>query len=781
MFIYYLKSAIRSLLVNKKFTIINILGFSFALSVSLAISIFLIHEFSYDRYHKNADQIVRIIDTKNNSSEIDYRVKDIILENFPEFKDACLVFKNPWPTNLTINNKAVSSNEIMSVDNHFFRFFSLKFIEGNPSQPFANQNSVILTKSTAQKLFGNTKVIGKEILFERKNLLRINGIVEDFPENSSIKAGIFVNAENDDFKFAFTCTNSDDVSTHRHPFRIYALLNEHSDPENVKNKLNADINILAPYLEEVDFLPLKDIYLHDNTIGSNTEKGNPQLLTLSTIIAGIILILAIVNYINLTLAQFNEKNKIIGIRKSYGASTKNLLFHYFIEAIIMAFISYLLSIFIVWICSPLYSSVFNYQFSIDLILDLKIQFYLLASILFLGFLSGLGPSIALAKANPSSNFRKEKNISISRNILVVFQFAVSIALIVSVLVIKTQISFVKHRDPGFNKSQLLLVNMPYLSKGSKTKAITYANELRKLPLFENVSLTNGVPGKVNFTMGSGIENDDNNISVPTLIVDTNFLSTFQIKIINGRKPLPSDFGKVCLINEAFYKHFKFNSLDNKRFDNYIDGGLKIIAVVNDFQYGSLHNRIAPTCIILGENSNYYQLNLRIATNSIQPAIKRVKEKWNEILSDYPLSYQFYDDWFDTMYEKEERLANTILLFTLIAIGISCFGILGLAIFSAERRTKEIGVRKTNGAKNYEIISMLTKDFLKRVVIAFVIACPIAWYAMNKWLENFAYRTELSWWIFALAGVIAMGVALFTVSFQSWRAATRNPVESLRYE
>jgi len=304
-------------------------------------------------------------------------------------------------------------------------------------------------------------------------------------------------------------------------------------------------------------------------------------------------------------------------------------------------------------------------------------------------------------------------------------------------------------------------------------------ELRKSPYIRNMAISSGVPGQINMSMGSNMENTDKNMSVPCLIVDTAFIKTFGLEIIKGRDLQPGDEGKVCYFNESAYKHFEFDNLENRRFNNY--GGFDIIGIVKDFHYSSMRETIGPLCIIVTSNFGPNAINVRLEGTNVALGMNFIRETWQELLPGYPLKYQFYDQWFDSMYRSEEKFAKTIGFFAILAIVISCIGILGLAIFSSERRIKEIGIRKVNGAKVSEILTMLNKDFVKWVVIAFVIATPIAYYAMNKWLENFAYKTELSWWIFALAGLLALGIALLTVSFQSWRAATKNPVESLRYE
>jgi putative ABC transport system permease protein len=321
--------------------------------------------------------------------------------------------------------------------------------------------------------------------------------------------------------------------------------------------------------------------------------------------------------------------------------------------------------------------------------------------------------------------------------------------------------------------------MPNIPDNDKPKSNTLISEFRKSPYIKNLSASFGVPGQIYMRMGSNIPNAKNNMNVPSLMVDTSFLETFGLKVVMGRNILPGDYEKVCMINEAAYKFFGFENLENKTFNNF--GGFDIIGVVNDFNYSSLHNSIGPVCLMFTSKNPFSTINIRFVSNGAGPGMNYIKEEWQKILPGYPLKYQFYDEWFDSLYKSEEYFATTISLFAILAIVISCIGILGLAIFSSERRTKEIGIRKINGARISEILIMLNREFIILVVISYLIAVPTAWYAMHKWLESFAYKTELSWWIFGLSGILALGIALLTVTWQSWRAATRNPVEALRYE
>jgi len=783
MIVYFIKSALRNLWINKKFTIINITGFAFAISVCLGIALFLTKEYSYDRFNEHSGQIVRLIDTRNNSSVIDYRVKDILQINFPEIENACLVLRSGHPIEVRTSEKGFYLNDIMSVDNHFFEVFTISFLSAQTSSPFGDINSAVITESISKLLFGEDNPLGKEILVWGNVPVTITGLIKDFPDNSSITAGLLVNAENDKFKLYQSIGDSRDLTTYRWLFQIYLQLKKNISHDEIISKINASSGLLKPYAEIVGFLKLRDIYLHDTTSGSETKQGNASLLRLLAVIALIILSLAIINYINLTVAQQNKKNKDTGIRKTFGANRIDILSDYLFESVLVSLTAFVLGIYLLWIMLPLYNAIFNTTLDLSYFLHISYLIGLPCAVLIIGAISGSIPVILLSGITPakvlSGTIISQSKKQYFRNALTIFQFSISIILIFCVLVVQRQVRFVKQRNPGFNEEQLLRLDLPNIPQTEYKKALALLEEYKRSPFIKSVSISSGVPGEIYMSMGSNIENSARNMSVPCILADTLFLETFGMKVVSGRNLEPGDYGKVCMMNEAAYKHFEFEDLNNKRFNNY--GGFDIIGVVSDFQFTSLHKTIGPACVMFTPNFRPTSMNIRFAANSVGPGMEIIRKLWDEMLRGYPFKYQFYDDWFDSLYSSEERFAKTISLFALLAIVISCIGILGLAIFSSERRTKEIGIRKVNGANIAEIMMMLNREFVIWVAIAFVTGVPVMIISMKKWLSNFAYRTTLDWWIFAVAGIIALLIAIITVSLQSWKAASRNPIEALRYE
>jgi putative ABC transport system permease protein len=780
---YYLRIALRNIYTNGKFSVINIAGFAFATSICLAITLFLIKEHSYDSYHKNTGQIVRLIETKNNISLLDYRVKDILLKNYSEIANGCLVLRSGNAIEVKTGEKGFYLDDILSVDKNFFEIFTIPFVAGQSSSPFNNINSAVITEKTSKTLFGTESPVGKDLLIWGTVPVTITGLIKDFPDNSSISAGILVNAENEEFKFSKWIGDSRDLTTYQWPFQIYLQLNKNISHEQLASKINSQVDLLKPYATQVGFVKLRDIYLKDNSTGSTTKEGNPGLLKLLTGIALIILILAIINYVNLTLAQQYKRSKDTGLKKTIGASRSTILIQYLSESVIVILLAFISGIFLLWLFMPYFQTIFNSTTEIRILFRLHYILILSVIVLSIGVISGFGPAIILSGFSPVRILSGYSVMKIRkrylRNMLTIFQFIISIVLIFCVIVVQKQIQYVKHRDPGFNEEYLLRINLPNIRENDVQKSKVLIGEFQKSPYIKNITLSGGVPGRINMTMGSNMKDSKKNTGVPCIFIDTTFLETFGLQVVKGRNFEPGDIDKVCLINEAAYRYFEFQDLENKRFNNF--GGFDIVGVVNDFQYTSLHKTIGPVCLMLTSKGKPNYLTLKFEKNGTGPGMEFIKDEWQKILPGYPLKFEFYDEWFNSMYRSEEYFARTISLFAILAIVISCMGALGLATFSADRRTKEIGIRKINGAKISEILYLLNRDFLLLVAAAYLIAIPIAWYSMNKWLQAFAYKTEMSWWIFALTGLFALLVAILTVSWQSWRAATRNPVEALRYE
>lgn len=773
----YLKIAFRNLIKNKIFSIVNIFGFAFSIAVCIMIILSIMKEESYDKFNVDADRIYKLINLENNSSSIDYKVRQVILNNFSEVKNCCIVQGGGEKVEVSSKTSGYYVDNILSVDNAFFKMFSVHFIYGNSTSPFKDINSAVLTENAASKFFGDENPLGKEIFLRDKFPIIVTGVIKDLPDNSSIKADIIVNAANNNFKFNYMVMDN----SYTYFFNIFIQLHKNANIKQLKDEVSRHSEVLAPYLQKIDFFALKDLHLYDNTSGNILVKGNPSFLRLLTSIALIILLLAIVNYINLTVAQQFRRKKETGIRKTVGATRKDIVILFLTESILTTFTAFIIALCIVEVGLSFFEKIVENKLSLIPLLQFPANIILILSVLFIGILSGLAPALLFSSFSPVRIFSGSAVItgrkSYLRNIMTMFQFTVSIALIFCLIIVQKQINYVKHQNLGFDKSQLLRLD---LITPSDSRAYTFTNELKQYSSIVSATASCGVPGITYIKIPAGDEKKK--IFVNCIIADSTFIRTFKIELIKGRELLPGDFTKSCMINETAYKNLGWNNLDDeKRIYNGREGGYKVIGVVKDFHFASLHKPIEPLCIMFDTLSMPSNVTVRIRNGNVGQTMEFISKLWKEIYPAFPLKYQFYDQWFNEMYRKDERFAELIDIFALLAISISCLGILGLVTFASERRTKEIGIRKVHGASTSELMIMLSKDFLKWILVAILIASPIGWYAMRKWLQDFAYRTEINWWVFALAGLIALLITSITICWQIWKTAKRNPVEVLRYE
>ena len=662
MFKNYLKIAYRNLIKNKVFSIIDILGLGFGMSICLAIAAYLVHEYSFNRCYANSNRIFRLIDSPYKSSTIDYRVKDILLDNYPEIENACLFLLVPVPTPVTIHNRGAYIDNLTSADNAFFEIFNVPVISGDPANPLPDLNSVVLTVSAAKRLFGDENPMGREIELQHRFPLKVTGIIQDFPDNSNIQPQMIVNAENDDFKFTFSCENGNDKSTYRWLFSIYLSLNHQADKKDLIEKINSHPELLRPYEEQIGLLSIEDMYLHDETYGSGLKAGNSALLRLLLAIGLTILVLAVINYINLTSAQQYRRYTEIGVKKSIGAGKKDIFLQFLIESVLISLLSFVIAIAFFVESLPIYRSLFYEGFNINHLL--AYWAVIVSSVIVLGILSGLGNAILFSSLHPIPALKGEiltrRGGIFWRNGLTVFQFMVSISLIFCIIVIQKQIGYVKHRNPGFNEEQLLKLDVPQIQLKDKTEALLLIDQFRQFPGIKNITMTNGVPGFINTHMGSGIAGKKK--SLPIIYADCSFPETFGMKLLSGRTPVPGDFGTACLINESAYQFFEWTDLENKRYDNGRPGGFRVVGVVSDFHFNSLRSAIEPMCILFANDVYPSHLSIRIAPGQTGPVMQFIEKTWRKILPQYPLQYEFYDSWLDAMYREDERMGTAIGLF-----------------------------------------------------------------------------------------------------------------------
>ena len=763
------KSYFRNFRKQKLIYSIAIGGFAISLAVLVLIVSFIIEERSVDKHYPNIANMYRIKQTDGNV-QVPKRIYENILASAPEIENMCVFNRNG--TLYEYNNKK-DGVTVLAANENFLDVFSVEVVEGQKEGLLLAKTDVLITEQFAQKVFGEKNPIGEIIEFGNKEQKTVKAVVANPLKTSSLKYDVIFNLEQSIW-YSYRGYNQEKYYLHDMVF----ILNDVASPLETASKIK---DILKPYegYEEAELTvqPFKDVYFDKRSNGDSYDHANVDMIRLLSVIALIILVLATLNYVNLSTAFNNERFKEICIRKTSGARTKTIFYQFVGESYIAFFIAIVLSLVIASFLSPIFKELFNRE--IDLFEALKEPRLLLAIMVIffvVGLISGFIPALAVSKFNPVDLLQRKMSLKNSgfRGVYNTIQISVTVVLIICLFIINKQIRYVKTKDVGFDKELLLEVALQGKTNG---KIGVIKERLLNNPQIVSTSGTHGLPFST-YSSGSGTWTSDSvEYKIDYLVsmnTDTSFLSTFGLNLVMGRNFLPTD-KTVCIINKRTYDYLQLNTIEGKDI-----WGKKIVGVVEDFHFRKMYEEMGFIQLnYMPEQVSH--LNIKIAGNNIHETIEYIQSTLKEFEPSMSFHPRFYDDWINTMYQREEKQAKAIEIYSFIALFLSCLGLLGMAEFSSVKRTKEIGIRKVNGAKVSEILSMLNKDFVKWVAIAFVLACPIAYYAMSKWLENFAYKTTLSWWVFALAGVLALGIALLTVSFQSWKAATRNPVEALRYE
>jgi len=776
MILYNVKLAIRNLLKNKLYSVLILGGFSIGFTASILIGLYYYTEKNVNKDFINYQRIYRVYDAGKNNCLINYDMFPILTENYSEIEDACpleyltgmdYILKNEQ-TNVNIHVK-----NIISTTNNFFQIFTANVIESISSKPFDGIESFVLTESIAHKLFGAQNPLGQKISINNYYSGIVTAIIKELP-NSTFNADILMNSENENFRMFKYCEGNKCISSTSY----FLLVKPETEINKFTNRLNNTMGSYGMVSDSLALQNIADIYLSKSTMDNDLQlKGNTELLNIFLLIAVLIILLSSINHFNYIVSKQFAKLKEIGINKTNGAGWWNLATYSLTEVTLGIFLSVIISLIMAILLLPYTEILFGRLLHLN---SLKIKgiipfLVLLVTII---LVNSIAPIYMLSKFNVNeflSGLGKRKGRQIGKQILLTIQLTVSIALIAVVIVIFKQLNFVKHSSLGFDKELLLRIDLPYKFQNSGA----FKQETGKLSFVKGGSLSAGCPGMIQNTMTSGGEK--NKFTVSCIFVGEDYLKTMGIELLEGREFHDGDNNKVCLMNEEAKKKFEWDNIDGKKFDYGRHGDYKVVGITQNFHVRSMRSKIDPVALIFNPEQSFNILSLRLSSGNIGEYINKIKLVWKNFEPHEPMTFSFYDDQFQAMYSKEEKLAKSITFFSFIAIILTCMGILGQIFMICITRTKEIGIRKINGAKVTEVMVMLNKDFVKWVAIAFVIATPIAYYAMHKWLENFAYKTELSWWIFALAGLIALAIAMITVSWQSWKAATRNPVEALRYE
>ncbi|GAA4446928.1 ABC transporter permease [Nibrella saemangeumensis] len=808
----YLTIALRNLRKHKGFTFINVFGLAVGLACCLLITLYVVDELSFDRYNTKADRIYRVhTDILFGGDDMRFAVSadpvgPTLKKDYPQVENYVRLHdRGTWLVKRSGQPNNLREDKIIFADSTLFDVFTLPFIAGDPKQALAEPNTVVISESAARRYFGHQNPIGQTLVFDNKQLLKVTGVMEDMPENSHFRTDFFVTMLNDNYQWGQWLSNN---------HHTYIVLKPGVDPEAFgKNFATVIEKYVGPqalqYIGvsmkqfreagnryQMWLMPLTDIHLKSRQNIELAPNGDMQYIYIFGAVAIFILLIACINFMNLATARSANRAKEVGVRKVLGSERQQLIGQFMVESVLMAMLAMGLALVLVSLALPLFNTVAAKSLAVQSLLSPGFLSFILVLPVVVGLLAGSYPAFFLSSFRPllvlkggafKSVNRGSKQVSL-RSGLVVFQFAMSVILIIGTIVVYQQINYIQTTKLGFNREQVLTIHEAY-SLDSQVDA--FKNEVLRLPGVVSGTISGYLPvpsDRSDSPMFPEGEIDQKKaVSMQQWAVDHDYVKTLGMQIAQGRD-FSRDFGadsSGIILNETAVKIFGFKEPLGKRVVQFGDPSGKtqkvytVIGVVKNFHFESLRRNVGALGLFLGKNTT--SATFRLSTQDVAALIPQIETKWKQLAPGQPFNYSFLEDKFDAMYRAEQRIGTIALTFSVIAILVACLGLFGLAAFMAEQRTKEIGVRKVLGASVPSLVTMLSWDFLKLVFIAIIIATPIAWWAMNKWLEDFAYRIDVPWWVYIMAGVVAVLIAFVTVSFQSIKAALMNPVKSLRAE
>ncbi|HSN09162.1 MAG TPA: ABC transporter permease [Hanamia sp.] len=802
----YFKTAWRSLMKHKTFSFINIAGLSIGISICFVIMLYVQNELSFDRFNKNADRMVRIVfkadinGGKIFEANVMPPVAQAMKNDYPEVQDATRLQVAGSPK-ITYKDKSFKDDEMAFVDPNFFNIFTLPLIEGDANTALQQPNTIIISKAIAKKYFGNEDPLGKTLVFpDNKNAaFKVTGLIDKVPSNSHFHFDLFASMAGLDEAKSDSWMGSN--------FFTYLLLKKGADYKKLESKLPEMVEkYMGPQIQQnmgislKQFItkgnhlgfalqPLTSIHLYSHANYELSPPGNAMYVYIFGAIAIFMLLIACINFINLSTASASQRAKEVGIRKVIGSGKTQLVKQFLIESALLVFIALLISYALVLVALPFFNNISDKDLHFDFTIKMMSAFIGLG--LLVSFIAGLYPAFYLSSFKPievlKGKFTPGNKSFGLRSGLVVFQFFISVGLIIGTIVVWQQMKYIQNKNLGYNKQQLLTLPNSYaLGKNEEI----YKQEMLKDPRIINATVSSykpAGPSSGSNALAYPMGHDNEIMRTQEYEVDENYIPTFEMKVVAGRnfsKNFTTD-STAMIINETAAKAFGWNTQTavGKTIvrENSIRGKnvpFHVIGVVKDFNFQSLHQPITPLLMVLNPD---FGLIFKVKTADIKGLLASMKTKWDQFNTGEPFTFTFMDDLYNKTYAAEQKTGTILNIFALLTILVACLGLFGLVTFSAEQRTKEIGIRKVLGASVTGIVELLSKDFLKLVLVAIVIATPVAWFAMNKWLQDFAYRIHISWWFFAIAGVVAIFIALITISFQAIKAAVANPVKSLRTE
>ncbi len=782
-----LKSTIRNFGRKPATNLINLIGLAISLALVIILSVYSYSELTTDHFHKNGDRVYLYADLNDNMF-MPGILKDQIDLNIPEIESSVRLAGADETPVFQVGDGDLVTSDIVFADDNFFKFFTYQAIEGNLETALKEPMTIVLAKPLAEKLFGRERALGKSIKLNNDKELTVSAVIDEPRANSclsfssitSIATRKIVQPDNGEF-----------INWGWHNFLTFTLLKQGAKP----NETTPKIASLFPKNEQnpedhskLKLTPLKQIYFSKFSLLGDTylRNGDKRKIMILVMVAALVLMIALVNFINISSSQWLDKIRQTGVLKVIGASKSTILKNVLSEAFILFLVSLFLAILFVVFLLPSISNYTGIHFNGQLFYTSSFLIISIIGVFILSMVFSLIPALRISSSKAVDNLKKiveqGSSNSLIRGVLVTTQFVIAIVLIAFTILVQKQVYF--GSNLGFIQENIIGIK---LSSQLNDQKEVLRKILEEKPSIKEISFTQFFPGK-SFSKWWGIEantdGEKKELGFNTFCADADFAKMLGLELKSGRfytNDLSTDKNKV-VVNETFIRENKITNPIGLKLIKSATKSYEIIGVVKDFHFKSVNSPIDPLVIRNDPAASVCLISLKTTDfNSLHKTIQEIKAAATNLSPSFPVEINFLDQAIQNMYQSELQFRRTFSLFAGCAILICCLGILALSLFASQRRTKEIGIRKVNGAKVSEVLAVLNKDFVKWVAIAFVIAIPIAWYAMNKWLESFAYKTTLSWWIFALSGILALGIALLTVSWQSWKAATRNPVEALRYE
>jgi putative ABC transport system permease protein len=798
MFKNYFKIALRSLWKHKGYSLINLVGLAVGLACCLIIVLFVRDELAFDNFQSKSQRLFRLnkIVTPQSGGTEDHAISSgmmgpALVRDYAEVEQSVRMLLWFSDVLMTVDEFSTKISDVVIADSNFFEVFDFKLLRGDARTALAQPLSLVFSESVAQRFFGDADPLGRTVKGFRDQLYTVTGIVEDAPDNSHLQYNALIS-------WSSTVPGVGPLNMRwlnnwkTQANLTYLLLRNDADAAALEQKLPAFMQRYMPYRVEQYRLylqPFREIYLNSARIRytSNTRTGNKTYVYVFSGIAILILLIACINFINLSTAQTTKRAREVGMRKILGSHRKQLVGQFLGESLIFSFFALVVALVLVELLLPFVNAAVDKNLYLDFTNMPVLLSILIIGAGFVGLAAGSYPAFVLSAFKPILTLKSSSGKSktgLARKVLVTTQFAISMILIVGTLIIFRQVQFVRDKNLGFQKEQLVI--LPIGNTEISGQFQTFKTEALQNPNILAAAGSNSYPGSgaMSFSiLPEGKPDTEQWVAYAIRVDDYDLLHTYEMEMAAGRYFSPefgTDATNGVVINEALAKSLGWENAVGKKLD--VEGELengRVIGVIKDFNMRSLHHEIEPLVILFAPR--HENLTLRISATDVPGTINFLHEKWQAFESRHPFEYHFLDQRLDRLYRSETRLLGIFGIFTSLAIFIACLGLFGLVAFTAQQRTKEIGIRKVLGATVANVVALLSKDFVKLVLLANLLAWPVAWYAMHRWLQNFAYRIEISWWVFALAGGLVFFIALLTVSTQAIKAALANPVESLRYE